>query len=279
MRGISDSFVESLISGRLKFFLKKVKENRELYALAIRENYINIYYRGGNLLKITQKRNGYHLHFDKRYCIGTTQHKLYDELNNAGKYDIDFYINNFYNLQKSMDEWFALHRKKEREFQHKLLHANSCIVDIEYQVRQQIANGEVKSMRFDMLAVQNDKLLVIENKYGNGALTGSAGLSKHYNDICSVLCDEQLRSELLHSVQNIARTKYRLGLTEPIVQIDKAKTEIIFLLANYNKNSRAIQIEVGKMPNRLPAKVLFVDSMYQARLDFFKAKDIFSICE
>ena len=42
-------------------------------------------------------------------------------------------------------------------------------------------------MRLDMLAVHDEKLVVIENKYGNGAVTGSAGLAKHYADMCAVL--------------------------------------------------------------------------------------------
>lgn len=276
MRGINQKFVNSLQGGELAFFLQKVKDNPKNYALAIRNNYINIYYRGGNLLKITQKPNGYQMHFDKRYCIGTTQLTLYERLNSVDYYDIDFYINNFDSLQCAMDEWFALHRKIEREFQHKLLQSNSCIVDIEYQVSQHTSDGKIKSMRFDMLAVQGNKLLVIENKYGNGAIIGSAGLNKHYNDICSVLTNEQLHSELLQSVHNIATNKYALGLLNyQIPLLDKSKTEIVFVLANYNKASRALLVEVSKMHKQLPAKVLFINYIEDCKLHLEQAKDLF----
>ena len=90
----------------------KVKSNGNLYALAIRAGYINIYYRGGNLLRITQNTKGFKLEFDENYCKGTSQQKLYDELCKVSCYDINFYINNFDNLQRAMDEWFALYAKK-----------------------------------------------------------------------------------------------------------------------------------------------------------------------
>ena len=164
-------------------------------------------------------------------------------------------------------------QKKEREFQHNLLHVNSCIVDIEYGVsRKSVGIEAIPSMRFDMLAVLGDKLLIIENKYGNGAVTGKAGISKHYNDVCAVLSNEQLYDEMLQSVQNIANNRYRLGLLDNCIdKIDKSKTELVFLFANYNQRSRAIQVEVAKMHKQLPAKVLFVDSMQQGSIDFSQA--------
>ena len=54
MRGINDGFICDLKTGDLSYFLNQVKSNRDKLCLEIRDGYINIYYKGGNLLKITK---------------------------------------------------------------------------------------------------------------------------------------------------------------------------------------------------------------------------------
>ena len=68
MRHINDDFVQDLLSDELRFFLEQTKNRRDALSLEIRNGYINIYYKGGNLLKITQKRRGYSFFFDAKYC-------------------------------------------------------------------------------------------------------------------------------------------------------------------------------------------------------------------
>ncbi len=53
MRKLSEQFMKDLVDsdGVLQPILTRVKKDSTLM-LAIRENYINIYYRGGNILKI-----------------------------------------------------------------------------------------------------------------------------------------------------------------------------------------------------------------------------------
>ena len=59
MRHINERFVADLLNGELAFFLNQVKSARDRLSLEIRDGYINIYYKGGSLLKITQKKIGY----------------------------------------------------------------------------------------------------------------------------------------------------------------------------------------------------------------------------
>ena len=68
MRHINTRFVDDLLHGELAYFLTQVKNNRTKLSLEIRNGYINIYYKGGNLLKITQKRTGYSFFFDAKDC-------------------------------------------------------------------------------------------------------------------------------------------------------------------------------------------------------------------
>lgn len=56
MRSINKRFINELLQGELSYFLSEVKNNITL-SLEIRDGYINIYYRGGNLLRITQKKS------------------------------------------------------------------------------------------------------------------------------------------------------------------------------------------------------------------------------
>lgn len=65
MRGLSNEFIATLNSSKgigLKRVLDRVNSDSTL-ALEIRENYINIYYRGGNLLKIGEKDGVYSAFF------------------------------------------------------------------------------------------------------------------------------------------------------------------------------------------------------------------------
>jgi hypothetical protein len=116
-------------------------------------------------------------------------------------------------------------------------------------------------MRLDMLMVDDDKLIIVENKYGTGAVTGNAGVSKHYEDICNLLNTKDLYDELKESVEKIAKVKYELGLLDtPIKEIDKSKTEILFLFADFNVNSDTLKNEVELMNFTYPFKVLYMDS-------------------
>lgn len=67
MRGLLPKFITDLKGLKLKDFLIRVKEDDTL-CLEIRENYINIYYRGGNLFRIEPWGNEYKVLFDLNYC-------------------------------------------------------------------------------------------------------------------------------------------------------------------------------------------------------------------
>ena len=56
-RGLSTTFLNDLRVGCLAPLLERVKRDDTLH-LAIRNQYINIYYRGGNLLKVSRNPNG-----------------------------------------------------------------------------------------------------------------------------------------------------------------------------------------------------------------------------
>ena len=170
---------------------------------------------------------------------------------------------------EEMDTWFNEHPKEERDYQHKLLINNPGIVDIEYQIGRR--------MRLDMLLFAGGKLLIVENKFGTGAIGGKAGLSKHYSDICEVLNNSKLLDEIKDSVCNISQAKKELGFTDTVIQkTDIKSVEILFLLANYNPNSQMLLNEINKMNGSIPARLLITTSE-QSKIELEKAKDIFML--
>ena len=274
MREINERFINDLKGGCLSYFLNQVKEKNDKLCLAIRDGYINIYYMGGNLLRITQKQNGYSFYFDAKYCLHKDDDRNFALLNSLDCNSVQDYIDNFELMMSEMDSWLSAHPKKERVFQHELLVNNKSVIDIEYATPKSKKTGLKLNMRLDMLMVDNDKLIIVENKYGTGAVTGSAGVSKHYEDICNLLNTEDLYDELIESVQKIAQAKYELGLSDNQVQkIDKSKTEILFLFADFNIKSETLKNEVKLMDITYPFKVLYMDSN-DSKIDLIKVKNI-----
>ena len=269
MRHIDTRFIHDLLCGDLEYFLTEVKNNRNILSLEVRNGYINIYYKGGNLLKITRKSKGYSFHFDAKYCKHEGGNKSFELLNNLHSNDIDGYKKHFHLMMKEMDAWFDEHPKEERDYQHRLLVNNPEIVDIEYQIGRR--------MRLDMLLFINGKLMIVENKFGTGAIGGNAGISKHYADICEVLNDSKLLEEMIDSACHISEAKKALGLTDTAIQKSDIKSvELLFLLANYNPRSQSLSNEVGKMNGSVPASILTTTSK-QTRIELSKARDIFTL--
>ena len=266
MRGISQQFVDDLKCGTLSGFLKRMKTDSSL-SMQIRKDYINIYYRGGNLLKITQnkKLNTYTFQFDLKYCLNKENQTLISSLSNKSPQN---YLDNLELMKKEMDNWFSIYPKTEREHQQLLCENNNSVVDIEYQFK--------KSMRLDMLMVENDKLIIVENKYGYKAISGKAGIKKHYYDICQVISNKDLINELADSVISISKIKRELGLNTPKIEnIDLSKTEILFLLVNYEKNSINLKTEISNITKLHNAKLIMLEG-YETKIDYSQAKDLFS---
>src|SRR5262245_13665291 len=69
-RGLSLEFMDSLRIGLLSPVLERVRGDRSL-CLELRRDYFNIYYRGGNLMKVSQTDGAYAAMFDPKYFKGS----------------------------------------------------------------------------------------------------------------------------------------------------------------------------------------------------------------
>ncbi len=265
-RGIDDDFISDLKSGTLNFFFKKVKLDPSL-KLEIRHDYINIYYKGGNLLNISKRKKGYNFHFDPKYCLKKKDTKNYDKLKNLDSSCTDCFKNNFDLMKKEMDSWFLGHPKPERDFQHQLLIHNQNIIDIEYQYRFEVnsatADGKAlyKNPRIDMLYYNEGTLYLTELKYGCGAIGGKSGIKQHHEYMHKLIENDDLKKDLKDSVVGISSSKNKLGISGVNLSADDINSiEVLFLFADYNFRSKQIQNACAEMNKDLTAKCLHMAS-------------------
>lgn len=264
MRGLDDKFVDDLKNGDLKDFLQAVKVDDTL-CLEIRDNKINIYYRGGNMFKISRDGGEYKVYFNLEYCNKKDSSKYKDILKEIKDDDYKGWIDNIPFIKYEMDTWFCKHPKLEREYQQLILRENNnseiandtdyYICDIEY------ANSENKS-RFDMIGIKwlskaqdrkkdSVSIAFIEMKYGDAAITGDSGIKKHINDIYGFVNDSIKMGAIYKEIENIFNQKVELGLISEIdkkISInDEIKPEFIFLFANHKPVKSSFESELNSI--------------------------------
>jgi len=261
MKGLSTKFISDLSKGLLKPILERVKKDSTL-CLEIRQNYINIYYRGGNIIRIEEKPGKYHASFDEEYINKPIPDRLSPFTKNcllSSPSDVDLWINAIPLLKEQMDFWFAKHPKSEREFQQLIVRENNFqgpfngtdyyIFDIEY---------EKDKSRFDLIAarwlanakdhkVKKVGLSIIEMKYMEGALSGKAGLKKHITDLTKFFNNPSKTEAFKDEMKGVFNQKHGLGLIKSKHTIEAfydVKPEVILIFANHKPASKKLYNEL-----------------------------------
>jgi hypothetical protein len=263
MRALSDKFMQDLLleDGMLYPVLDCVRKDQTLM-LAIRENYVNIYYRGGNILRISEKTNdSYKAEFNSEYD------KFKQGLPDSPpvisiKEDAGEWINSFLYRKGVMDEYFSNHEKTEREFQQVIARENNQSVisnESEYFITDiEFADSALKA-RFDMTSIcwpaatrktgNNCHVALIEMKYGDNAIDGNSGLIKHLEDMTVLISDKDRYAQLMSMVESqfnqldqLGLLNFNKGTSKAKVKLDPAdKPEVIFILANHNPRSSKLK--------------------------------------
>jgi hypothetical protein len=261
VRGLSADFLKALKGGLLSPLLNRVKDDNTLL-LSIRGNYINIYYRGGNLLRVKQneKTGRYEASFEKRYLSDN----LDIPTNNLDSDTLAEWLKLFPVLKDQMDIYFTAHPKNEREFQQLVVRENNnmgsisnssdyFITDIEYADSD---NGS----RFDMTAIKwpadnrrnlKCRPVVVEMKYGEKALSGAkASLVTHLRDIDKFVTNNDAYKSILNDIEVSFNQLCELGLMLPQItdkseiELDESALEIIIMIGNYNPRSSVLKREL-----------------------------------
>ena len=262
-RLLSAAFMEDLQSGILHNLLERVRSDDTLM-LAIRKGYINIYYRGGNILRLEEKPSRiYNAHFDVNYGLGDSKQLPPSQV--ASSNDIETWIEYFPILKHTMDSWFSRNPKMEREFQQLVVRENNSSPvsnETEYfMVDIELADSSLGA-RFDMMAIKwpakarksgEVRLALIEMKYGDGALTGKSGIAEHLQQLQNCLCDLEKRKKLCAMAEGQINQLNQLGLlrhkkgAEREFFVDGSSIEAIFLFANHNPRSPKLLDELKSL--------------------------------
>lgn len=261
MRKLDEQFMLDLKEGILKELLEVVHRDQTL-CLEIRDNYINIYYRGGNILCVRKKNDEYFYEFDSMYL----NHDRYIMLNKPNvpiNGPITAYLELIPQLKQEMDRWFVENPKLEREVQQMILRDNNIdklanytdyyISDIEYT---NFENGS----RFDIVGIKWNsesnirknrdfpQVSLMELKYGDGSLAGNSGIVKHFLDIEKFVSSSVKYKSFLMEVEEQFNQKIELGLiyrqSEQVHLNIDAKPEFILIFANHKAASSVLDREL-----------------------------------
>ncbi len=277
MRQLSEEFIDDLKShtGILKPLMQFILNDDSLEFM-IRDNYVNIYYRGGNLLKIEPSNDTYKFTFDTNYLIYKIKElpnpiidsdvlKQWIEVLPYLKQNIDIYrTTKKSNLER---EYQQLVVKECNELNKSISNGSEIfIVDIEY------AND---NGRFDLIGIEWDrnqaslqgkykpKLLLIEMKFGDDAIEckdtnkKSADIKQHIMDVEKFTNPENNNLEILKKeTLFILKQKRDLGLfrgiqhnKNEVIDLDINKPDFVLLLAAHNPRSIILSNVLKNLPD------------------------------
>ena len=255
-RAITDTFLKALQSGCLAKLTERVR-NDDTLMLALRGNYVNIYYRGGSILNISEQNARYSAWFDKNYAKDNAPVPTLPSISVDD--DCASWVAALPSLKELMNSYFAKKRKSEREFQQLVAWENNRSLiasDTEYFITDiEFADAD-QSARLDMLGLKwlstnrkdetTCRPVFIEMKYGIGAYDGDAGIVKHINDLQMILSDSEKCARLNRTIED----QFDQLLQLELVQFNRSvaykratvsgRPEVIFLLANHNPRSKKL---------------------------------------
>jgi hypothetical protein len=265
MRRLSSQFMNDLNTGFLAPFRDRVIADRSL-CLEIREDYVNIYYRGGNLLRISKTPTSYVAFFDPEYAgsdFGALSVALpATEIKSSA--EVTAWLSLVPTLKQYMDLSLGRHPKEEREAQQLILRENNFggvsratdyyICDIEY------ANAHG---RFDLVAVHwpsngairkkadDRRLVLVEAKYGEGAIANNAGVKDHIEDINKFLADSANLAALKEEMVILFNQKRALGLIncgKDLAAFSDAPPMLLLVLVNHDPESTKLRTALESLP-------------------------------
>ena len=280
MRKLSSTFIRDLTTGFLQELLHFIQVDQTL-CLGIRENYINIYYRGGNLFRLSEGKNSYTGTFDSKYFKSSPSWFVTtlpsSTIQNAA--DVLQWLQIFPLLKQTIDFYFGcVTSKEEREFQQLIVRDNNFgnqatstdffICDIEYSC---------SVGRFDMIGVQwsstsasrkkreGHRLVFIEVKSGDKALTGEAGLRSHISDINTFLDTPKNVENLKEEMVSLFVQQHQLGLIKNTHALEGFGTQTplyLVVLINHDPASSVLKRECDLLPTLKGAELAFIESNF-----------------
>ena len=246
----------------------------------VRYNYLNCYYRGGSLFRMTFKPKSQksEFKFDPKYfALKQPLCATYEDLrtwNDSRPDNPEAWLERLDGLKQVMDAWLSEHPKVERETQQEIIKLNTFAqgnyqtIDIELAIPK-----DQKAGRMDIIAVRREGErfvpIIVELKHGTGVFDGESGIRNHYDNIIQFLNGKGGEEYLIETIRRIWKTKRALGLLKGPVPAAAAfdRAELLFAVTGWLKGStddirkrlpetlsRTVRVAVS------PTKELFFDN-------------------
>ena len=297
----NEKFWKKLTEGEYKEIIDFASQRENELDVQIRDNYLNIYYQGGNLLRVHPRS----LYFDEFYfhrgakdmrkthlidkckkgdkaCNArwedykNRRKEMLDILNE--KRDMATYCKE---MKRIMKEWEAdlhtigiSHDEKNAQQQISMNNRGATdytVVDLEYAVSTTSNfkyNGysTKKVPRFDLIAVdKSGQLYVIELKTGLKAIDGKSGIRAHI-DCFEHSIGRDSKNDFINEMNELLRQKQELKLIDKNVRIDKTKKPHFILAFSDEQGKNQYEEFVKACKGRgYQGKVIYVGNDHQLK--------------
>lgn len=296
----NEKFWKILTEGEYKEIIAFASQREKELDVQIRDNYLNIYYQGGNLLRVHPRS----LYFDEFYfhrgakdmrkthlidkckkgdkaCIARWEdykNRRKEMLDLLKKRGMATYCKE---MKRIMKEWEAdlhtigiSHDEKNAQQQISMNNRGATdytVVDLEYAVSTTSNfkyNGDStkKVPRFDLIAVdKSGQLYVIELKTGLKAIDGNSGIRAHI-DCFKYSIERDSNNDFINEMDELLRQKQELKLIDKNVFIDKTREpQFIFAFSDEpGKNQYEVFVEACK-ERGYNDEVIYVGNDYQLK--------------
>ena len=231
--------------------------------LDIRDHRFNVYYGGGNLMRVAGRKSPWVLHFDEKYFKGGALQPPTLPTQCSAIDDAHAWVQAFPDLIAGMEDWWTRHPKDERTHCQAMAAANSgmagpppadyLVLDLEYQWAQR---------RFDMVAAKRrpteddatgwaePDLVFVEVKSDYSACSGSSGLGDHARDYRDIItaCGGRGAQEIKSEYEHVIAQKVRLGLLDPSLGVRRfspAVPELLVVFVDLDPNAPSLLAPLG----------------------------------
>ena len=198
-----------------------------------------------------------------------------------------------------MDFYFSKEHNEECEFQQLVVRENNYssianstdyfVIDIEYVNSELGARFDIVAVEWQSIASQRKlqkgvkpKLVVIEMKYGDGALKEGSGVKKHYDDFQEFKNNAEKLNEFKAEMISVFSQKRALHLIPDLSESGNTnevkefaeEIDFMFLFANHDPESKLLQDELNSINDE---NVKFITSNFMG-YGLFK-QNVFSFNE
>ena len=296
----NEKFWKNLTEGEYKEIIAFASQRENELDVQIRDNYLNIYYQGGNLLRVHPRS----LYFDEFYfhrgakdmrkthlidkckkgdkaCIARWEdykNRRKEMLDLLKKRGMATYCKE---MKRIMKEWEAdLHTigiSHDEKYAQQQISMNNrgatdyTVVDLEYAVSTTSNfkyNGDStkKVPRFDLIAVdKSGQLYVIELKTGLKAIDGNSGIRAHM-DCFKHSIGSDSNNNFINEMDELLRQKQELKLIENNARIDTSKQPKFIFAFSDEPGKKQYEVFVEACKERgYNDEVIYVGNDYQLK--------------